>query len=387
MLNCTVDAAPSNHKALKSASVLNSRALARVVPVEPLDGGEKSSSSSPENVLGLVSYASDDDEDGELQSSSISHAGKNTVVQPSTSSKYTLTKGDVDEISNSEVRYDRNGGTENNLGMNLEQFKISKTNAAGSIDGRANLVHDYQYSSDVSKDAANSLKLENKDSQNSRIDTSPVEEDSRAFDDKVGKGSVTHDSHSKDVKMRTGKNDKYENRSFSSRDFARKGEKREEYNNKLEEKHLKREMTVAATKEKVREHGARTRETPMESERGRKPDHPDVLEERKDKDKYYRVSAKEESDRKKESKKAGDRSTHKQGSESSKHKRRRSSSVSSRGRVSKDSSGPHANDSYDEVSNDSKRYVVCMILLFSTVALVLSTDFMMVLQQVVLKET
>ncbi|XP_039054828.1 uncharacterized protein LOC120197326 [Hibiscus syriacus] len=89
----------SNHKESPSSSLIPTpKASARVlVPgkaKEPDTAEEKSSSSSPGNVLGLANYASDDEDvDGEIQSSRMTYSRSNDSVVQSSTNKLSQDNG------------------------------------------------------------------------------------------------------------------------------------------------------------------------------------------------------------------------------------------------------------------------------------------------------
>ncbi|KAJ8760379.1 hypothetical protein K2173_014349 [Erythroxylum novogranatense] len=109
----------SDHKAPTTPqAVPSSKASAKIlIPIkenesETEDVSEKSSSSAPGNVLGLVNYASDEDDDDEIQSSGVINSRQNDTVEQSSVPKHM---------------YNARGSSELELGSNNRGQKTSDT--------------------------------------------------------------------------------------------------------------------------------------------------------------------------------------------------------------------------------------------------------------------
>ncbi|XWS34725.1 hypothetical protein CRYUN_Cryun21dG0062500 [Craigia yunnanensis] len=363
----------SNHKVSRSSSpVPTPKASARIlVPgkaKEPNTAGvgEKSSSSSPGNVLGLANYASED-EDDEIQSSRMPDSGSNAAVAQS-SIKNLLQNNDVSENGNSQVVLDEHVGVEKNFGSDMR----SKNNSDTTTDNSADRNHEKSFSSKVvSGDEINynSGKLQDGNNGSGMKDTlgEPVikKSDSELPDKDTGKKSTKSESQGRETRVKSDKNDRHESRKSSfGKDPGSGGQlevRRSRESEKGDENHLREDERLRkqnkedrnGSKERVKEYktGGKTKE----SDSRKRSNHLDAKDDKKDTERSHRASAKEDVDRKRERTKEEDRSRHKRGSDSSRHKRRRSSSIGGRGRNSKDNSGGHANDSSDEALDGSKR--------------------------------
>lgn len=168
---------------------------------------------------------------------------------------------------------------------------------------------------------------------------------------------------------------------------GRTDEREDERRRRQDERHMKRERERErertddrnGSKEKMKEQGGNSREKAKESDSRKRSIHPDVKEDRKEKERDRRANAEDDGDRRRELTKdeKGERSRHRLASESSRHKRRRSSSVGSRGKSSKDNSVvSHANDSSEELSDDSKRLIIRSAIFHWYYALILQCSFL-----------
>ncbi|XVE92351.1 hypothetical protein REPUB_Repub01dG0089500 [Reevesia pubescens] len=369
------NAVASNHKVSpSSASVPTPKASASVlVPGKAKEPdtarvGEKSSSSSLGNVLGLANYSSEDeDEDDEIQSSRMPDSRRNAAVAQSSTKKLSQDHN-VSENGNSQVVLDEHSGVEKNFGSDVRR---SKNNCDTTTDNSADRNHEKSFSSKVvSGDEINFNSGKLQDGNNGSGMSYTLGErlikksDSELPDKDIGKKSTKSESQGRETRVKSYKNDRHESRksSFgndpgSGREFegsrSREDEKGDE-NRLREDGRLRKQKKEDqnCSKERVKE--PKTGEKAKESDSRKRSK--DAKDDKKDTEGSHRASAKE-NDRKRERKKEEDRSRHKRGSDSSRHKRRRSSSISRRGRNSKDSSGGHANDSSDDASDGSKRKV------------------------------
>jgi hypothetical protein len=314
------------------------------------DVNEKSSSSSPGNVLGLANYASDEDDD-EIQSSSVSNSRKNSVVQPLAIPEIAE-DNDAAENGNSQVELVKNTGA-----TNLES-DLSKTSSIGS-DNKINGAFSELSDSEVVFGARHveiSVNGEEKiESNNKAASKATIGEHAKMKSEPLGESlsvekSVVDYSHTRGTRVRSDQDSRHETRSSGSR----ADEKGDDGHRRQDGKHPSKEKTddLNGSKERKKERNDKTGASAKEPESRRKSSHPEVKEDRKEEEKPHRSSAKENAIRKRDrtKEKEEDKARHKPTSDSIKHKRTRSSSISSRGRNSKD------NDSSDEASDDSKRF-------------------------------
>ncbi|KAG5240777.1 hypothetical protein OIU76_014307 [Salix suchowensis] len=341
-----------------SQAISTPKASAKVlVPVktkesENEDVNEKSSSSSPGNVLGLANYASD--EDDEIESSSISNSRENRVAQLLAIPESAEDMTDAAENGNSQVELGKNSGV-----TNLEG-DLSKTCTVGSdnkINGAFSELSEHAHSKVVSgvrhvEISVNGEKL--LESNDKAVPKATIRENFIMKSERIGESvnvekSVMDYSQARDTRVRPDQDSRHESRSSGSMP----DEKGDDGHKKHDTKHSSKEKTddLNGSKGKRRERKDKTGESAKESESRRRSSHPEVKEDGKDAEKLNRSSVKEDATRKRDhaKEKEEDRARHKPTSDSNKHKRTRSSSISGRGRNSKD------NDSSDEASDDSKR--------------------------------
>ncbi|KAI5572835.1 hypothetical protein BDE02_10G039600 [Populus trichocarpa] len=316
------------------------------------DVNEKSSSSSPGNVLGLANYASDEDDD-EIQSSSVSNSRKNSVVQPLAIPEIAE-DNDAAENGNSQVELVKNTGATN------FESDLSKTSSIGSdnkINGAFSELSEHVHSEVVfgARHVEISVNGEEKiESNNKAASKATIGEHAKMKSEPLGESlsvekSVVDYSHTRGTRVRSDQDSRHETRSSGSR----ADEKGDDGHRRQDGKHPSKEKTddLNGSKERKKERNDKTGASAKEPESRRKSSHPEVKEDRKEEEKPHRSSAKENAIRKRDrtKEKEEDKARHKPTSDSIKHKRTRSSSISSRGRNSKD------NDSSDEASDDSKR--------------------------------
>uniref|UniRef100_A0A5B7AZ34 Uncharacterized protein n=1 Tax=Davidia involucrata TaxID=16924 RepID=A0A5B7AZ34_DAVIN len=358
-------------------------AKAKETDTENVSG--KSTSSSPGDVLGLASYASDDDEDNEVQSSGMPNSEENTVHQQPIIRKLSEVIHTVENGNSlAETEEHWKGYT------NVESNPISRSpdgdtiyhgaviselsnDVAGSAHGNVQSRYPFKTVSGVGEDDTNvdgQKILDSFDAFKSKECVGEkVVKTEVPFESVHAKKSMTDNSHGRETRNKPDKNDRHEtNRSSTSKNLVKEVEsakngtdgKGDENRRRQDERHVRKERTVDRNglKERIKEQGVKSGEKVKESDSRKKSSHPDVKGDRKESERGRGASAKEDSSRKKERAKdeKRERSRHKLTGESSTHKRRRSSSVGSRGRNSKDNSAvSHSNDSSDEASNDSKR--------------------------------
>ncbi|XVE85151.1 hypothetical protein DITRI_Ditri17bG0068900 [Diplodiscus trichospermus] len=362
-----------DHKVLRSSSpVPTPKASTRVlVPgkgEEPntTGVGEKSSSSSPGNVLGLANYASED-EDDEVQSSRMPDARSNDAIAQS-NIKNLLQDNDAVDNGSSQVVLDEHNGVEKNFASDVRSKNSSDNTTDNGADSNPEKLFSFKV---VSGDETNynrgKLQYRNNDSgMNDTLGERVTKKSVSKLPDKdTGKQSTKSESQGRETRVKSDKNDRHESRksSFgkdpgSSRELevSRSTEDEKGNENSLREdeglqKQHKEDQN--GSKERVKEH--KTWGKAKEPDSRKRSSHLDASDDKKDTERSHRASGKEDVDRKRERTKEEDRSRHNRGSESSRHKRRRSSSIGSRGRNSRDNSSGHANESSDEASDVSKR--------------------------------
>ncbi|KAL0385482.1 UNVERIFIED_CONTAM: hypothetical protein Sradi_2942500 [Sesamum radiatum] len=363
----------SNHQILPSTpSVLTPKASAKVlIPTKKKendyeDTSEKSTSGAPGDILGLASYASDE-EDEEIQS-----AGKLNSKESSTHQISVIENGGSKEETE-EQRYvpaklETDGTVRKSPfsatpGRGVANMELNDNRAAKELAPD----DDQQSSKKLSGTAEDELQHGSDKSNNSIIEKA-VERNERLDGNLDTRRLTNDDSRIQNTGNRSDKNDRHENKRSSLRKDHKDSESsKERLDKKGDEDHRRHEERRARaersdyhdnpkdkgkeksrTDEKVKNTESRKRPSPSGGREGRS-------ETRRDK----RTSGNEDEDEKRQDR-TGDekkeRSRHKSGSESSRRKRRRSSSVGVRGRESKDNSlATHANDSSDEFSDDSPR--------------------------------
>ncbi|XP_043703966.1 uncharacterized protein LOC122654062 [Telopea speciosissima] len=372
------DSSPQNRKVSPSSSAVPTlRASAKVlVPVkakeaeaEAGDDSRKSISSSPGDVLGLGSYASDDDDD-EIRSSSVPDS-KQTDAQRLQLTNGKRAEDDPDSVKNGSSKVEgpikgrtdieshqkgtsRHGATENGLGEVLDHEN----------DGTSPLrmVGEDKINADTEK-MVHSDAFESKNAVGERetIKPEPLPGNSKF------KKLVADDTHGGEARKKSDKNFGHDGGSLG-KDFGKEGEtnKTKTHDRHLDsantkrrdERHARKEKADdrSALKERVEDRGSKSDKKAKESDSRKSSSHVNCKDDRKETEKTKRASGKEDNNRKRERARdeRGDRSRQKTEKDSSRHKKQRSSSVSSRGKNSKDNSaGARCSDSSDEVSEGS----------------------------------
>ncbi|KAG8366045.1 hypothetical protein BUALT_Bualt17G0035200 [Buddleja alternifolia] len=344
------DVGLSNNQALPNTpSALTPKASAKVlIPTKNKesdyeDASEKSTSGAPGDILGLGSYASDE-EDEEIQSSGKLNMKESSTYQQSSSTKLLEGNPVIDNGGSREETAEQT-----NIPANLETGKKSPVIASPTDDRcsskRLSGVKDESgHGSDISK-ASNSLNekaVKRNEKADEKLDARRLPDDDSRIQNS-GNRSDKNDRH--DIKKSSLGKDHNDSESTKER-LDKKGveehkrhEERRARTERMEDKGKER----GKSGEKVKNSESRKRASPSDGKEGR----------------VKRTSSKEDNDEKRQDR-TGDekkeRSRHKSGSESSRHKRHRSSSVGVRGRESKNNSlVSRANESSDESSDESKR--------------------------------
>lgn len=326
--------------------------------------GEKPSSESPGDILGLGNYATDDDEDDEILNSSMPNSFKKDILKHPSVEKSLGDPRDVGTSDNSLAPLEEQNGNRTNLENDIFQtnsigFKVCDNDAISHLTYNRSRKNGTSASAST-PDSTDASTLKG----SSGIIKSDLPEDNLK---KVSKD----DNYVKENGPKPGMNDQDESKKGLSRKDLQKQVENDKFrtddednNNRMrqDEMHSRKEKTDShnVSKERTREQSVKSGEKAQESELKKRSFHHDVKEDRKEAEKQHRASTKEESVRKrghnKDKEEYRSRSRHKLANDSSRNKRRRSSSIS-RGRNSKDSSN-YAYDSSDEALDDSRRFTI-----------------------------
>ncbi|KAJ4961836.1 hypothetical protein NE237_021746 [Protea cynaroides] len=353
------DYSPPNHKvSLSSPAVPTPKVSAKVlIPVkakeaDAVDVSGKSSASSPGDVLGLGSYASDDDE---IQSFNMP-ASKQTDAEHWQSTDGKLAEVVPSSVEN--VNLKNEGPTGGRINMDSDQKRNIQFGAIGNGLGK---VLDHE------NDRTSALRVV-QDDKNNAYGEKMVNSDAFESKDRVAgsdsinpellpgttkfKKSVADDSHGREARNLSGKSDGHLARNSVSENFISGGEtnktktvdRHPDSTNpcRRDGRHARNEKgdDCSGVQERVKDQVARSDEKAKESD-SRKSSHANSLDDKKEAERTKRVSSKEDSNRKRERARddRGDGSRRKTERDSSRHKRRRSSSFS------------RHSDSSDEVSD------------------------------------
>lgn len=370
----------SNHKELPSSNpaVQPHKASAKVlIPAMAKDSdsksdSEKSSSSSPGDILGLGNYASDNDNEvDEIQSSSVQNSSQQSSIKK-------LSEDTQDAAANGISEAELRG---NSRHLKRVEKGLSETSSVEPKNTNGATIHELcengvdrdlgrAYSSKlVSKNsddgiAASEKMLDGSSASRSKNSKAVMESELPEQYINVKKTSSINTLHS-ETNMKLDENEQQESKSSSGKDFVRDRESSkiraddngDEKRRRRNERHPRKEKgdDRNGSKERTKEKSFEPLGREKLSESRKRSDRLDVKEDRKETERFHRASAKGDTSRKREKDDEEDISRHKIVSESNRHKKRRSSSISSKGRSSKDTSVNHANDSSDEATDDSKR--------------------------------
>ncbi|CAA3020303.1 transcription elongation regulator 1 isoform X2 [Olea europaea var. sylvestris] len=338
------------------------------------DASEKSATAG--NVLGLASYASDDEEE-EIQSSGKLESKENSAHEQSISSKVLketaavqlgVSKEESDEHGNILTNEDTDGISKmkgNTAGANLD---AASTELNGDRAARELVCSDNQRKSKTGSGVAENEMQHVYDTLKSKetVIEESVETVERRDRNSKAKKSTRDDLPSQHTRHRSDKNDRSNNKNNHTGKYydrevesfkERVDKKRDEDHRRHGERHTRNERTddcnvsedkvkgLGRSGEKVRDSESRKRRLPPEVKEGRQQTDRDKSSSKEDNERRHRTNDE-----------LRERSRHKNGSDSSRYKRRRSSSVDGRVRESKDKSVvSHANNSSDESTDDSKR--------------------------------
>lgn len=378
-----------------SPSVLTPKASAKVlIPGKDKEtktevGSGKSSSSSPGDVLGLASYASDDDyEDDEIQNFSALDCQENSVYQQSSMKQLSDDRLDAVKNGSSQVEIEEDGRGQNNIaGGHMRTSSIrAKNNGIAVSSGPSDVgAGTESENSNVGlRTGAVSIDEVNVEARKSSyVSGSNEYGGEKAMKPELRSQNanpmIKDGSQGKETKVESGKNNRHETKKSSSdKSFAKEEDsaklktdaKRDEIHRKHDERNLRKEKTddQNGSQDRTKRQSSKSGEKVKESDSRKRSSHPDEKEDRKETEKSKRANVKAESNQKREqlNDEKEDRSRQKLASDLGRHKRRRSSSISSRGRSSKDNSVvSHTNASGDEASDDSKRSTTSELLSIS----------------------
>lgn len=339
------------------------------------DDTRKSTLSAPGDLLGLASYASDDDEDDENQNIGVPNSKRNSIHQSST------TKMLPDDLSI----------VENDLSA-AEAIENRNNNFVSESDGRmypngssGNYRPDNEFNNNGPGKESSHGTLRSRKSSKTDLSPDGVEVVNRAdtFMSKDNiKGLVKTDLSTENVgskKVTSGDTEVREDRKKTDdkrRSSAGKyvvkeggGVRGDESRRRLEERKVKKEKTDDhdESKEKSKEQDSKSVEKSLDLDSSKRRsshrDDKDIKQTEKDR----RSRGKDGNERKRDGTRdeKGERTRDKLTSDSSKHKRHRSPSVGSRGRNSKNHTvaGLTKHSSDDESSEDSRRFVLQLFIL------------------------
>ncbi|XP_011086638.1 transcription elongation regulator 1 isoform X2 [Sesamum indicum] len=372
----------SIHQILPSTpSVLTPKASAKVlIPTKKEndyeDTSEKSTSGAPGDILGLASYASDE-EDEEIQSAGKLNSKESSTHQQSSSTKLLEGNSVIENGGSKEETEEQKyvpAKLETDGTVRKSPFSATPGRGVANMELNDNreakdlaLGDDQRSSKKLSGTAEDDVQHGSDKSNNSAIEKA-VERNERLDGNLDTRRSTNDDSRIQNTGNRSDKNDRNESKRSSFRKDHKDSESsKERLDKKGDEEHRRHEERRARAertdyhdnpKDKGKEK-SRTDEKVKNTEPKKRPSPSGAREGRSETRRDKRISGNEDDDEKRQDR-TGDekkeRSRHKSGSESSRRKRRRSSSVGVRGRESKDNTlATHANDSSDDSSDDSPR--------------------------------
>ncbi|XP_009588503.1 uncharacterized protein [Nicotiana tomentosiformis] len=313
-----------------------------------VDASEKSTSSSPGDLLGLASYASDDEDDNEIQSSDKQkpkeHANGRSHEESEKHDRSPVNLEKNPREMSPNVGTVRNVAVSSKLTDDRTTRYSAHEDAGGSFKTESRVPEDKMLGE---KDVKTENPSETLDLKRTKVDNYRSE-DKRDKSDKSGK---------REVRKGSGTNDNgIDITSSKDRKTEKEGNRRNH-----EEGHVRKEKVddLDGSKDRVKEKSRKSGEKAKESDSRKRPSPSNVKEERKETERYSRAGVATDNGRKRERTKdeKREKSRHKEERVSSRHKRHRSSSIDSRGKESKDNSVSHANDSSDESLDDSRRKV------------------------------
>ncbi|XP_048138689.1 stress response protein NST1 isoform X2 [Rhodamnia argentea] len=323
---------------------------------ETEDVSEKSSSSSPGNILGLANYTTDDDDDvGDKETHSSSAPTLAKSIGPMLSGGERDQNGVTKALENGRPPIRIEDSVRVQAEMESGSTKVNASKRKNSADGIGSSLS----KSDVTAQLASGGTVDGMDLNRKKVNEDVNISGSRdAMKDDVSMKSKHH-SENVVLKLKPDNSQDKEARFRSSGGDSVgkvKMDLKMDENQRKDERDLRKERTERLdSKEKLEQRKSEDRV--KESHSRSRTNDVDGREDRKEAGRSYRSSAKEGDKRNERSKhKEEDRLGNEHSNDSRRHKRRRSSSTGSRGRNSKENS--HAKSSSDEVSDDSRRFVI-----------------------------
>ncbi|GAA0140757.1 hypothetical protein LIER_02050 [Lithospermum erythrorhizon] len=324
----------------------------KVKEAESDDANEKSTSTLPGDILGLASYASDDEDDDKEIQSSEKPSSKGSKNNMDTDSYRTISGKNLVEngllLEGNEKPNDKLAGTKIDAGIKKQVITTGEGNpAVESKQEGDSVVEEEEMLMGIVSHVPKETVVQAERPGNSK--TSSIE----LFDGRIRSESDKSERH----EMRRNSSDK----DYVKDENIHKGkvnEKGFETRGRYDEKNFDREKNgdQSARIDKAKEKGAKTGDKGKDSD-SRIRSSPDVKETKRDRDKERKSSFKEENGGKKERTKdgKGEKIRPKSSKDSGRHKRHHSP-TESRGKDSKDSSGfSETGDSDDESAIASRR--------------------------------
>lgn len=346
-----------------------------------LDDTRKSTLSAPGDLLGLGSYATDD-EDDDIENIRSPNSKRNTIHQPSPikihSDSISVAKNDL-SVANTKDTQKNNSVLESHPGRmypngSSDNFKPDNkptNHGSGKEYMHGNLGPINSFKTDFSLDdhgvnngaevvskADISMLTDNIEKSKTRTELSI---------ESVGAKGTSVNTEVGEARIKSVKNDRYDRKGSPGKDIVKEARDDRRYvggyesNRRQEERKVKKERTDDrdSSKEKSKVHD-KSAEKSVDADSKRRSSHRDkkeIVETEKD----GRTRGEEGYERKRDRTKdeRGERSRDK---DSSRHKRRRSSSVGSRGRDRKNHEvvSRTKDSSDDESGEDSRRFVCCI---------------------------
>ncbi|XP_010023471.2 uncharacterized protein LOC104414142 [Eucalyptus grandis] len=322
---------------------------------ETEDVSEKSSSSSPGNILGLVSYASDDDDevgDKKAQNSSAPTHAKGVAPMISGDERDQNGLNKALENGRLPITIEDSGRVQAEMESDSLSTKVNAFKRKDSPDGIGSSVSEVDAMAQLASGSAVDRMGFNRNRVYEDVNTSGS---MVAKKDDVSMKSK-HRSENVMSKLKPDNSQDKESRFRSSgggSDGKVKVDMKMDENQRKDERDLRKERTERLDSKEMQEQH-KSEDRVKESHSRSRTNDVDGRDDRKEAERSHRSSAKEGDKRNERSKhKEDDRLGNEHSNDSRRHKRRRSSSAGSRGRNSKENS--HAKSSSDEVSDDSRR--------------------------------
>ncbi|KAK1376591.1 hypothetical protein POM88_032784 [Heracleum sosnowskyi] len=331
------------------------------------DDTRKSTSSAPGDLLGLGSYATDDDEEDDIQNIRVPNSKRNTIHQPSTikihSDNISVAGNDL-SVANTKDTHKNNSVLERHSGRiypngSSENFKPdNKPTSHGSgkeyMHGTLGPINSFK--TDMLPDdhgVTNGVEVVSKaDSSMLKENTEKAGTKTELSVESVGAKGTSDNTKAGEAINKSVKNDRYNRKGSPGKDIVKEVRDDRGYvegsvsNRRQEERKVKKERT---------DDRGSSKEKSVDADSKRRSGHRDkkeIVETEKD----GRTRGKEGYERKRDGTKdeRGERSRDK---DSNRHKRRRSSSVGSRGRDRKNHEvvSRTKDSSDDESEEDSRR--------------------------------